>query len=428
MNGMTYQLNPLIEARKSFDVMESRLFYLGLQDINPHLTERDVYFDEDFHDTIITPAKLMEIFGHGKYLSGQYLEEIKKTAERLIGRYIKIEYEDGWDAYAIFQHIKYKENVGLMIHFNNDMKPFLLDIYQSYHKYGFTKIEMNQIFILGSTYAMRLLELFLQYRSCAKNGIIKKEVSVHELRERLNVPDNAYIGRMDNFRRKVLDSPINDINEHTFYRVSYSTIKKGRTIAAFYFECDCSKVPKDKEYKETIEADISTNKNEKTDKNIEQDDDLTKRLKKYGFSKKTVKCMLEKCGSKEELERRVSYAERRITQQKKNPDNISGFLRVAILENWAGQEASLEEARAKEVRANVEKAEWDAKAKELFSNEKKPKNKEKPFVIQTPLDKAIIKMILGDIKKGALSYTSKSRLDDHGMTVARFVELYKDVK
>lgn len=102
-------------------------------------------------------------------------------------------------------------------------------------------------------------------------------------------------------------------------------------------------------------------------------------------------------------------------------------LRTAILENWAGQKDDLEDARAREVKANVEKAEWDIKAKELFANEKKPKNKEKPFATQTPLDKAIIKMILGDIKKGDLSYTVKSRLDEHGMTVSRFLELYKDV-
>lgn len=419
-----YQLNPLIEARKGFDVMESRLFYLGLQDINPHLTDKDVYFDESFHDTIIPPHKLKEIFGHGQYLS-----EVDKAANRLIGRYISVKYDDGWGKYTIFQHIEYKEGKGLILHFNEDMRPFLLDIYKSYHHYGFTRIEMHQIFILGSSYAMRILELLLQYRSCAVKGIITREIDLSELRTRLNVPENAYVGRINNFRKKVLDLPIKDINNNTFYHISYITVKRGRSIKAIRFMCDLSKAPKDTDFRETIEATpvvSKTNINIKSTSKIAHESDVDKKLKSYGFSKKTIISLREICGGDEELAKRVFYAEKRMVKQKKKPDSVSGFLRTAILENWAGQEASLEEARAKEVTANVEKAEWDAKAKELFSNEKKPKNKEKPFAIKTPLDKAIIKMILGDIKKGDLSYTAKSRLEEHGMTVSRFVDLYKN--
>ena len=91
-NKPTYQLNPLIEAQKGFDVMETRIFYLGLQDINPHITEHDKYFDENFPDTHITPSELKKIFGHG-----QYIRELDKATERLIGRYIAIRYADGFD-------------------------------------------------------------------------------------------------------------------------------------------------------------------------------------------------------------------------------------------------------------------------------------------------------------------------------------------
>lgn len=288
-NKAVYQLNPLIEARKGFDIMESRLFYLGLQDINPHLTEKDVYFDESFHDTIIPPYKLKEIFGRGQYLSGQYLAEVDKAADRLIGRYISVKYEDGWGKYTIFQHIEYKEGKGLILHFNEDMRPFLLDIYKSYHRYGFTKIEMHQIFILSSSYAMRILELLLQYRSCAVKGVITREIDLQELRNRLNVPANAYAGRINNFRKKVLDLPIDDINRHTFYNVSYVTVKKGRSIKAIRFTCDSSKSPKDNDFKETIEANPTIEKaNKKSDGKTEHESNVDKKLKSYGFSKKTI--------------------------------------------------------------------------------------------------------------------------------------------
>lgn len=420
-----YQLNPLIEARKGFDVMESRLFYLGLQDINPHLTEKDVYFDESFHDTIIPPHKLKEIFGHGQYLS-----EVDKAADRLIGRYISVKYDDGWGKYTIFQHIEYKEKKGLILHFNEDMRPFLLDIYKSYHRYGFTRIEMHQIFILGSSYAMRILELLLQYRSCAVKGIITREIELQELRTRLNVPDNAYVGRINNFRKKVLDLPIKDINKHTFYRVSYVTVKRGRSVKAIRFMCDSSKAPKDQDFKETIEAAPVIKNTDITDtKQIEHesDSDLDKKLKGYGFSKKTIKELREFCGGEEELARRVSYAEKRMAKQKKMPDSISGYLRVAVLQNWAGQKTDLEEEHAREVKANIEKAEWDEAAKKIIGNTQddiETDCPEKKFDVSTPIGKAIVDMIRSDLIKGTLTFSSKNRLKEHGMTIARFAELY----
>ena len=248
-NKPIYQLNPLIEAQKSFDVMETRIFYLGLQDVNPHISAKDKYYDTNFPDTLITPAELKNIFGHG-----QYIKEIDKATDRLIGRYITIRYANGFDKYAIFQHIRYKEGKGLSIKFNEDMRPFILDIYKGYRKYGFTKIEMQQIFFLGSAYAMRILELLLQYKSTAKHGIIEREISVEDLRKKLNVPEQAYKGNMSNLRQRVLDLPIRDINKRTQYYLTYKTIKKGRCVSGFLITCNCNKVTKDNEYKETIDA------------------------------------------------------------------------------------------------------------------------------------------------------------------------------
>lgn len=245
---LTYQLNPLIEAQKNFDVMESRLFYLGLQDVNPHITENDKYYDKEFPDTVIPPTELVKIFGHG-----QYIQEVDKAADRLIGRYISVRYEDGFGKFTIFQHIRYKEGKGLYIKFNEDMRPFILDIYKSYKIYGFTKIEMKQIFVLSSAYAMRILELMLRNRGKAKKDVITREFKMDELREKLNVPSDAYVGKMCNFRKKVLDQPIQDINKNTRYRVNYMTVKKGRKVVGFKFFCDCSDA-RDDDFTDTIDV------------------------------------------------------------------------------------------------------------------------------------------------------------------------------
>ena len=247
--NLTYQLNPLLEAQKDFDVMETRLFYLGLRDVNPHISVNDKHYDKVFPNTVITPQELTKIFGHS-----QYLTEVDRASKKLIGRYIAIKYADGFDYYTIFQHIKYKAGKGLFIKFNEDMRRFILDIYKSYKEYGFTKIDMQQIFVLGSTYGMRILELLLQYRGKAKNRIIEREFEIDELRYKLNVPDGAYKGKICNFKQFVLDYPIKDINKNTQYNVSYETIKTGRKVTGFKFYCNCNKAIKDEEYTETIES------------------------------------------------------------------------------------------------------------------------------------------------------------------------------
>ena len=41
---------------------------------------------------------------------------------------------------------------------------------------------------------------------------------------------------MDNFKRRVLESSIRDINENTKFKVEYENVKEGRKIVAFNFK------------------------------------------------------------------------------------------------------------------------------------------------------------------------------------------------
>ena len=419
---MTYQLNPLVNAQKNFNVMETRLFYLGLQDINPHLTNKDKYFDEEFPDTLITPAQLKEIFGHG-----QYLKEVKKACRKLIGTSIEINYEDGFDLFTVFQHLKYKEKIGLHIKFNEDMRPFILDIYKGFKKYGFTKIEMQQIFVLESAYAMRILELMLQYNGKKKGGIIKRKVEIEELRKRLSVPVDSY-KRMKDFRKKVLDLPISEIERKTKYTITYETIKEGRKIVAIEFSCNCNAVQADDRYTETIEAESYEEKLEEAgqikliEENKEENETL-KKLKGDRYNKKTIQVLLDACGGDwEDLKNRLDYAEQRA--QKDKPNKPAGFIKTAIMEDWAGQHEAEKQAQARELEASQLNAEWELWALQQGKDEPAPKKPEMELDMNSTMNRAIIKNIKKEILERNLTITSKNILADLGLTVSRFVELY----
>ena len=105
---------------------------------------------------------------------------------------------------------------------------------------GYTTVNIEQIFKLTSTYAVRLIELCLQYRNMTKGNVIERKLTIEEIRFYLNVPEDAYAGRLDHFRQRVLDDPIAEIERITDFRMSYHTEKEGRKIKNFVFALDIS--------------------------------------------------------------------------------------------------------------------------------------------------------------------------------------------
>ena len=229
-----YQANPIIQACKKMDITEMRIFFLGLRGINPHLSRNDKVFDVDFKEIFIPTEKLAEIFGNTWYLS-----QLKETCKKLFSKdCIELDRENGGFCLVhLFRRLEYVPNEGLYIWFDDLMRPYLLDLLEK----SYTKISVEQIFYLSSPYAMRLLELMLQYQNMpGMNNIICRTLTVEEVRFALNVPTDAYSGRMNNFTRFVLDNPIAEINRQTKYKMSYTAIKHGKKTIKFEFSLDVS--------------------------------------------------------------------------------------------------------------------------------------------------------------------------------------------
>jgi len=95
----------------------------------------------------------------------------------------------------------------------------------------FTSYELEQVSGLSSAYAVRLYEILIAWRSTGKVSMIELE----EFRNRLGVGVNEY-SKMVNFKTRVLDLAINQINEHTDITASYEQHKRGRVIIGFSFQ------------------------------------------------------------------------------------------------------------------------------------------------------------------------------------------------
>ena len=106
----------------------------------------------------------------------------------------------------------------------------------------FTKYLLEQTASLNSVYSVRLYELLKQWLTAKK---AKFELEL--LRGQLGLGVNDYV-RMSDFKKRVLDLAVNEINDKTDLKVSYTNIKQGRKIVGFNFKI--LEKPKPKKEKE----------------------------------------------------------------------------------------------------------------------------------------------------------------------------------
>lgn len=124
------------------------------------------------------------------------------------------------------QRAAYNEGKGYVeVMFGNDIIPLITRLSKEYTEY-----ELIQIRNLNSVYALRVFETLMQWRIVGKTPLI----TIGNLRKRLGIEDHQY-KTMSNFKKRVLDLAVNEINEHTEITATYKQHKEGRNIIGFTF-------------------------------------------------------------------------------------------------------------------------------------------------------------------------------------------------
>jgi len=94
----------------------------------------------------------------------------------------------------------------------------------------FSSYLLKNVSKITSSYTIRMYELLAQYKTI---GI--RDISLVDLRGFLGADDPSY-DRLDNFKRKVLDLGVKQINELTDLDVSYVPERSGRSIIGYKFK------------------------------------------------------------------------------------------------------------------------------------------------------------------------------------------------
>lgn len=103
----------------------------------------------------------------------------------------------------------------------------------------FTQYSLEQVSALNSIYSMRLYELLNQWRQARQTPVFELQT----FRGQMGLEIGDYKAMCD-FKKRVLDLSVNEVNEKTDLTVSYEQKKKGKSISGFKFIVREKEAPK----------------------------------------------------------------------------------------------------------------------------------------------------------------------------------------
>ena len=224
-NGLVVKDNALINASYNLELTEQRLIMLAI--INARESGQGITADSKLEIHASDYAKLFNVSLDASY------KALREAVNNLFNRQFSYtaEYKRTGKIGVVrsrwVSRIFYVDDLALLeITFAPDVVPLVTRLEEH-----FTSYQAKQVAHLTSKYAVRLYELLIAWREAGK----VPPIEISEFRNRLGLLDDEYTA-MHNFKKRVLEPSIQQINEHTDITVTYEQHKKGRTISGFSFK------------------------------------------------------------------------------------------------------------------------------------------------------------------------------------------------
>lgn len=230
-NRIIKKSNRAISSRvKGYSLTQTKIMNLAISELTEHTTADEVLSFQ--------AVDLLSAIG----LGGNNHTELRKATLDMI-RGIEIPESDGSISQVpVFQKIKYNTGGTVDIHFHEDVLPLLVQAKTEYTKYYFQNIQR-----LKSGYSIKIYELCKQYQN-TRQGY--RDLTIEELKTFLDIPLKKY-PRFSNFKQKILNVAVPEINEKTDIKLDIEPIKKGRSVTGIRFYITIKN--KEKEVQEEVQ-------------------------------------------------------------------------------------------------------------------------------------------------------------------------------
>jgi len=222
-NNLVVKTNQLNTALQTLSKVEIRMIQLAIVDARETNTGLDTN----------TPLKLdalryAEMFGGTRQNA---YDAMKRAEETLFNRRFTYLDDSGTPIKSRWlQQVRYLDGEGVI------ELVFTLAVVNGISRIDgleqfFTSYLLEQTTRLNSVYSVRLYELLVQWKKAKKTPCFELE----RFRGQMGVGVDEY-AKMSDFKRRVLDLAVEEINNNTDIKVSYEQEKKGKKIIGFKFK------------------------------------------------------------------------------------------------------------------------------------------------------------------------------------------------
>lgn len=230
-----YKSNSLIEAGYRLSVTEQRILLACISQVR---------HDEPITDEVMYSVTAADLANLSEIDQKTTYRDLMEAALRLKHRDVRIYMQpnNGKKRRRVLicswvQSIEYVENEGrLFLRLNKDILPYLNGITSR-----FTKYSLKAVAKMESAYAIRLYELMIQWVGL---GSDTREIEISWLRDIFQLEDKY--PSVKDFKKRVIDAAIAQINKLSDIQASYIPKKTGRQITHLIFTFALKEEPKPK--------------------------------------------------------------------------------------------------------------------------------------------------------------------------------------
>ena len=237
---------------KANELIQKSRFNLSLQQqkIVLYLISQIMPQDDDFKLYSFTIPEFCRVCGI-TVESGKNYQDVKNAIKEIADKSLWIRLPNGKSTLVRWIEKPYIDDKSgvIDIRLDADMKPYLLQL-----KENFTEYEIIYTLHFKSKYSIRLYELC---KSIHYNDLEEyhRRYSIEELRQLLGA--ESYTVFKD-FRRRVLEPAIDEINEYSDKEVNYQTITQGRKVIGIELFVKSKETAEILKIRATIEKELGT--------------------------------------------------------------------------------------------------------------------------------------------------------------------------
>lgn len=253
--------NSLIQASYNLTLVEQRLILLAIIVIREHTHNNEldyIAFDKPIKIHAHDYVKQFDVDRQTAY------KNLKEATKTLFARQFSYQEKRKKGVANVTSRwvsdIAYIDNEAVVeVTFTRSVIPLITEL-----ESNLTSYEIGQVKHLTSGYALRLYELLVAW----KNKGVTPKWQIDDFRKKIGVEDGTY-SRMGQFKEKVLDFAVAQINDSTEMTVKYKQFKKGRRIDSFQFSIKTKTKPQEKDVTPARDSNTPDMFHKMTDKQID---------------------------------------------------------------------------------------------------------------------------------------------------------------